>query len=84
MFGLIIVPAALAAVDQRGLHDAWGDAVEPAGRGMAALDRSCSGRGSPYGHTLPAWVGAFMLRLVCLAVRCVCSARKVRAYEVVR
>jgi ABC-2 type transport system permease protein len=84
MFGIMIVPAALAGVIDAAFQTRWGDVVSL--QAMAStlwlgLFRSDVGTGGP--SSPPAWLGGVVLALLC-AVCVGLLARKVRAYEVVR
>jgi ABC-2 type transport system permease protein len=80
MFGILIVPAAMAAIVNEVFETKWGD--------VASLQAASAAVwlglfGSDTERSIPAWAGATVLALVCAA--CIgLLARKVRAYEVVR
>ena len=80
MFGILIVPAALAAIINEIFNMTWGD--------LASLQASanalwCGLFRYQDDEVMPAVAGAVMLAIVCAA--CIgLLARKVRAYEVVR
>jgi hypothetical protein len=80
MFGLLIVPSALAAVVNAAFQTTWGNVLSL--QAMTATLWLGLFR-SENDTAVPAWLGAVLLGLICAA--CVALlARKVRAYEVVR
>lgn len=80
LFGIFIVPAAMAAIVNEVFDTKWG-AVGSLQASSTALWLGLFGSASE--RSIPAWAGATVLAVVC-AVCVGLLARKVRAYEVIR